>query len=440
MIIQFKDRDKELKEIKEVLDSNRFEFLILYGRRRIGKTELVLNATKHRRRVYYLATGEKNLERFYNSCLKYDHNISKLKKDWEILFEHLKDKAEVIIIDEFQNLIKEDKNILHLFQSIVDTIFKSSKLKLILLGSSVSIISSKVLSYQSPLYGRRTGSINLKPVSFFELNKFFPDKDINELVDIYGFADGIPFYLVRIEKEFWSWIKEEIVKERSFLRDEVDFLMKYEFEDAGTYKLILEAISNGCNKLNEMKNFIKVERTDISPYLRNLIDVGFVERKVSITENVKSRNGRYYLCDNFLNFWFRYFYPNLSSLEEGIFDVNFIRKDYSSYLGLVFEKISMDFFIRKNIFKFDKIGKWWHKDKEIDIVALNNNEGKVFYAECKWKERVDALKVLNGLKEKAKYVKWNRKKEEHYCIIAKSFKEKIKEKNLLLFDLEDIKR
>lgn len=439
MFIQFKNRGKELSELKRILKSKKFQLFILYGRRRIGKTALILNATKNR--IYYLASRENNLERFYNHCLKYSKDISKLKKDWEVLFDFLKDKTDVIIIDEFQNMIHENKNILNIFQSIVDIVLKNSKLKLFLLGSSVSIITSKVLSYKSPIYGRRSGSMNLKAISFFELSKFFPKSGIRQLIEIYGFADGIPFYLVRINDEFWKWLGNELKKESTFLRDEIDFLVKYEFDDASTYKLILEAIANGKTKLNEIKDFIKVKRTDITPYLKNLIEVGFIKRKVPITENIKSRKGRYLISDNFLKFWFKYIYPNLSSIEEGIFDKNIIKKDYNPYLGNIFEEVCKQFIISTKQFKFTKIGKWWHKDKEIDLIGLNEETKKILFCECKWKDKVNPKKILNKLKEKSKFVKWhNEKRKESYCIIARSFKSKPKLSNCLLFDLKDMSK
>jgi len=444
MIIQnFKNREKELKELESILSSGKFELVILYGRRRIGKTELILRATENKKRIYYLAVGEKNLERFYALCLQHYPEIAKFKPDWEVLFEFLKNQAEAVIIDEFQNLVKEDEKTLHLFQAIADNILKQSKLKLFLLGSSVSVMTSKVLAYQSPLYGRRTGSLNLKAVSFFDLKKFFPKYHFEELVEIYSFADGIPFYLIKIDKNFWPWLQEEITQEKSFLRDEVDFLMRYEFADVSTYKLILEAIAYGKTKLNEIKDYIKIKRTDISPYLKNLIEVGMVKRVVPVTEKIKSRFGRYYLVDNFLTFWFRYVYPNLSSIEEGIFNTEIVKKDYPSYLGHVFENVSRQFLIKegKNIFDMTKIGKWWHKDKEIDLSALNEAGKEILFGECKWQDKVDAFSVLAELKEKAGHVNWfNGKRKEKFVIFAKSFKEKFKEKDVYLFDLKDMEK
>ncbi len=443
MIIQFKDRKKELSELEEVMKSKNFQLFIIYGRRRVGKTELILNATKKAKRLYYLATEENNLDRFYNACVNFDAEAAKLKKDWEVLFDFLKTRTDAIIIDEFQNMIKENQNIISILQSVADVTLKNTAVKLFLLGSSVSIMTSKVLSYKSPLYGRRSGSIGLKPVSFFDLKEFFPEKDSENLVEIYGFADGIPFYLIKISKDFWQWLDHELKQGKTFLKDEADFLVKYEFADSGTYKLILEAIAQGNTKLNEIKNFIRAERTDISQYLKNLIEIGFIKRKVPVTENIKSRTGRYHISDNFLSFWFRFIYPNLSSIEEGIFDTNTIKAAYNTYLGFVFEEVSRQFLIRSKPITFTKIGSWWHKDTEIDIACLDENKKEALFVECKWsrlKER-EALQILGELKEKSKHVDYKRKKE-YFGIIAKKIqsKEKLRKAGFFAFDLEDFEK
>jgi len=443
-MVEFKDRKKESAEINEILGSKRFEFFILYGRRRVGKTELILHSTKNKKRIYYLATGEKNLERFYNVCVEYDSEIKNLKQDYEILFKYLKDKVDVIIIDEFQNMIKEDKNIVNILQSSIDMTLKDSKLKLFLLGSSVSIISSKVLSYQSPLYGRRTASMKLKPVGFFELREFFPKLKFEEIIELYGFTDGIPYYLIKMDGDLWKWLSSEIKKERSFLRDEIDFIMRYEFEDTSTYKLILEAIANGKNKLGEIKDYVKLQRTDLSPYLKNLLDVDLIKREVPVTENIKSRNGRYFLNDNFVRFWFRFVYPNISSIESGIFDLNTVKKEYSQYLGKTFEEISLQYIIKQKIFNFNKIGRWWWKQEEIDIVALNQNEKKLLLGECKYSEKVDAERVVRKLIEKQENIDVDMNGVNiEYAVFAKSFSKKISEvdgKKVHCFDLGDLQK
>lgn len=343
-------------------------------------------------------------------------------------------------------MIKEDKNILNMFQEIVDMTLKNSKLKLFLSGSSVSIITSGVLNYKSPLYGRRTGSMNLNSVNFFDLNEFFPGLNIEELIQIYGFADGIPFYLIKIKNNFWQYLEDEIKKEGSFLKDEVDFMMRYEFEDASTYKLILEAIANGKNRVNEIKDFIKVKRTDISPYLKNLIEVKMVKRVVPITENIKSRQGRYYISDNFIRFWFRYIYPDLSAIEGKYFDTSIIRSNYNTYLGPVFEEVIKEYLIKErlNFFNFTKLGRWWYKDMEIDIVALNEKNKEILFVECKWQKDIDCNKIVKDLAEKSKQVRWNNEERmEYFAVFAKSFSNKIEKyegKRVYCIDIKDMEK
>jgi len=441
-MVKFKDRERELKELRNIIESKDFQLVILYGRRRVGKTELILQATKQKRRIYYLAVGQNNLKRFYNKCSTQYPEIDKLKEDYELIFEYLKDKANVIIIDEFQNMIQEDENILHLMQSIIDTTLKESGIKLFLVGSSVSMMTSKVLNYKSPLYGRRTGSIKLQPINFSSFIQFFPSLSLRELIEIYGFSDGVPYYINRINPPFWKWLSQEFTKTSSIFIDEVDFLMRYEFNRPGVYKSILEAIAFGCTTLNEIKMHIKAKRTDISPYLSNLIDVEMILREVPVLENITSRRGRYFLKDNFLKFWFRYIYPNLSAIEEGLFRIESIKQNYSQYLGPIFEDVVKDLIIHTQKLEFTTIGRWWWKEYEMDLVALNQLGNSITFIECKWQENVNAERIFHDLMEKKDYINWNlNDRKEHFIIFAKSFYKKVSEydgKDCQCFDLDDI--
>ncbi|WP_456472057.1 ATP-binding protein, partial [Methanocaldococcus sp.] len=339
----FINREEELKALNEKLNSNKFEFVVIYGRRRVGKTKLALKSVENREHIYYLAVEGDNLRHFKRYASKIVPAIEYAKDDWEAYFNFLKDK--IIIIDEFPNLIKENPNILSLFQRIVDIHLKDTKTKLIILGSSISMMGEKVLSYKSPLYGRKTGVLKIRPLKFKHLKEFFPNTTWKEIVEIYGFADGIPYYLEKIKLPFWDYLEEEIKRIDSFLRYEVDFLIKYEFEEPTTYKKILEAISFGNHSLGEIKNYLGIKYSDITPYLKNLIEIEFIERKIPITESPKTKKGKYYIKDNFIAFYFRYIFPNLSAIEEGIFDIGEIKNDYNQYLGFVFEKVAKEFLI-----------------------------------------------------------------------------------------------
>jgi len=187
-----------------------------------------------------------------------------------------------------------------------------------------------------------------------------------------------------------------------------------------------------------------VKHSDITPYLRNLIWTEFIIREVPITESITSKKGRYFLKDNFLAFWFRFIYPNLSAIEEGIFSSDEIRKEYPHYLGSVFEKVAKEFLIELNKkerlpFRFTKIGKWWHKSEEIDLVALNEKEKKVLFVEVKWKELTirEIKRILTDLKRKSELVGLENY-EKYFGIVAKRIKEKeALDEGYLVFDLED---
>nr|MDO8116147.1 ATP-binding protein [Candidatus Sigynarchaeota archaeon] len=426
--MSFKDRKTEMQALQERLNSDRFELIVIYGRRRVGKTELVLQATRAMKRVYYLATGASNLPRFHDSCMAQVPSTAKVKMDYEVLFDHLKDKVDVIIIDEFQEIIKEDENVVSLLQSVIDQHLHASRLKIVLLGSSISLMQSKVLGYKAPLYGRRTGSMKLEPVRFYDLASFFPGATFEELVEIYGFADGIPQYLVQVKRPFWQWLMSQLKDEIGFLRDELEFLLRYEFSNPSTYKSVLEAIALGNTTVGEIKDRMKVARTDISPYLENLATLGFISRQVPVTENTTTRSGRYYIKDNFIKFWFRFVYPNLSAIESRAFDMSTITDHYGQYLGAVFEEVSMQYVIESKLFPFSKIGHWWWKDHEVDIVGLHEPSETLSCGECKWSEGVDGASVARRLKETSTYIPWRASsRHDAYYIFAKSFSRRIDE-------------
>ena len=440
----FVDRKTECEELKRVLDARGFAFAVLFGRRRVGKTRLLLETLKGRNHVYYLAVEKENL-RYFSAAVTQKHPEARsLKEDWEVLLDFLKDNTSVLVIDEFQNLVKEDKAVLSLFQRAIDTNLKESELKLVALGSSVSMITSELLQYRSPLYGRRTYTKKVGAMSFLCIKGFFSEASAEELAEIYGFADGIPYYLEKIRPPFWSWLENEL-RSPSFVKDELDFMLRYEFEDLGTYKMILEAIAKGKTTVSEIKDYARMQRTDVSPYLSKLINTGFIRRELPLTEPVRSKMGRYYIADQFVAFWFRFIFPNLSNLEEGIYSARNVRKDYSQYMGIVFEKICKQFLIemiKQGKLSYDKVGKWWHKDSEIDLVSVNNEKKEILFAECKWQDNVVPSQLLARLKEKTVDVRWNNEhRREKFAIFAKSFKEKnLDKENVLLFDLKDIEK
>jgi len=442
--MEFKDRTREVRDLLKKILSKHKQIIVIYGRRRIGKTALALHISKDEKFIYYLAGETQNLGKFYNTCSKKVPEILDFKKDYQILFKYLKNKVNVIIIDEFQNMILEDRGILNTFQYIIDILLQDSSLKLILLGSSISLMTKNVLDHSSPLYARKDVSLKLSPIKFYDLKAFFPTKSLEEIIEIYGFADGIPYYLNMVKGNFWEWLSTEFKSTTSFLKDEIDFIIRYEFKNARRYKQILEAIAFGYTTPNAIANHINLNTAQISKYLSQLIEIEFIHREIPITDKIPSRNGRYFLKDNFLSFWFRLIYNNLSSLEEGILSIDEIKTNYSDYLGHIFENIAKQFLIKIDTFKFSKIGRWWWKDHEIDLVAFSPTSKKDYLIECKWKEKVNAKRIVVQLAKKGQFLRYSGKlnpKEHTYIVFAKSFSQKIEEFNgrkVYCFDLRNM--
>ena len=200
--MKFVGRKKELEILKQRIESKKSELFVLYGRRRIGKTTLCLELLKTYKGVYFLSSKDKesyNIQNFKQILAEKleDSIILSLKDTWEDIFTYLskKDEKIVIIIDEFPYLIEENKALTSIFQRIWDLILSKSKIKLILTGSSISMIENEILSAKSPLYGRRTGQLKLEKLKFKDLKEFFPKYRFDSLLKVYATLDSIPFYL-----------------------------------------------------------------------------------------------------------------------------------------------------------------------------------------------------------------------------------------------------
>lgn len=439
-IIMFVDRISELKALKERLDSDRFELIVLYGRRRVGKTRLVLESIKGREHLYFLASETGNIGNFKREMSEKIPGIENIIDDWGAIFERIDDKT--IVLDEFPNMITEDPSILSQIQKIVDAKLQDSKNKLILLGSSISMMTDRVLSYKGPLYGRRTSSMELEPMKFYFLKEFFPKTGWKDICRIFGLTDGIPYYIEKVKPPFWEWLEDELKRPDSLMRHEVDFVLKYEFTDSRTYRRILEAIANGNHTPAEIRNYTGLKHSDITPYLRNLMDIKMVKREIPITEKEHSRKGRYHISDNLVTFWFRFILPNRSAIQEGIFSVESIKDDFNTYMGTVFKRIAMEMMIELNKrsdelpFRFERMGGWWHKGEEIDIVCLNKEEKKAMLFEVKWKDlkRKDVERIIANLERKAASLGLEGYKL-YYGIVAR----RSRYKQGLIFDIDDIR-
>jgi hypothetical protein len=453
--IKFIGRGNELKEIKSLKGNF---FLVVKGRRRIGKTLLLRKAFPDA--VYIFIWPDKSLDWVCQEICK-ENNLPEFKNLKDIL-EYLLDKNKTIILDEFQNFLNIDKSVYGEIQKIIDDRKVNNKfLKIAVAGSSYSLMNKVFNDSASPLYGRRTNEITLQNLPLSDLYNEM-EVSIEEFIKLWSVFEGVPYYYELIDKKSSSVenIKKLVVSKSSQLKEEGKVILSVEFgKDSKTYNTIISAISEGKTKLNEIASLFGNKKNEVVKYLDILRkDFNLVRKITPITENPdKSREGRYEIIDNFLSFWFLAIDGQRSLIEQERFkevEENF-DKNFNAYLGRKFEKFIIllikDNLLMKNK-NFDRIGTQWGKfegDKgrnsyEIDILGLNEKTKEAVFGECKWKENVDTEDVLKGLIKKAEYVSWNKdNRKDRFVIFAKSFKKKLEDyqgKKVECIDLKDIQK
>lgn len=459
MVQLFVDREAELKFLEEHYASKSAELIAIYGRRRVGKTELCLKFSKDKPCIYFLADRRPEAELIRDLKLRMstflrDESFAKLDvRGWaELLEEFWKWKKEgrvMMILDEFPVLIEGNRAVPSVFQSAWDLSLSDKDLMLILLGSSVGMMETDVLGYRSPLYGRRTGQWKLEPLRFIHLKSFFPKYRHEELVMVYGCLGGVPAYLLKFdpEKGFWENCKEKILRKGEFLYQEVEYLLREELREPRNYSSILKAIALGAKRYGEILDLTGLDKSILSKYLDVLEDLGLVKRIYPVGFPVKPRKGLYGIADNYFRFWFRYVFPNRAELEAGNVEyvVEKIRQDYDAYLGYTFEDVAKEFLMemrRKGLlpFSFETLGGWWFRDKEIDIVALHEEKRHASFFEAKWSDLrpSECTKLLKDLEGKASMFRWERR-GENLGLIARRIKNKedLRRKGHPAFDLKD---
>ncbi|MCK5177073.1 MAG: ATP-binding protein [Candidatus Aenigmarchaeota archaeon] len=459
---KFINRSDELKFLNNKYREKN-NLIIIYGRRRVGKTELIRQFIKDKKHIYFLAdtrSGLDNLKQFQKIAGTHIQDNLFIKahiEDWEELFFELSKKTReklIIVIDEFPYLIEADKSIPSVFQKIWDLNLADKNIFLILSGSSISMMENHLLNYRAPLYGRRTGQLLLKTLKFRHLKDFLPTYSKEDLVHVFGVCDGIPLYIQQFSDKysFYDNLFYTVFNSGQFLYQELEFILKQEFKEPARYFSILHSIANNKMKFGDIVIFTQMDKSVVSKYLDTLIMLHFVKKEYPVIQKKETRNANYIITDNYTKFWFRFIYPNKSAIEEKKQDFlsKQIKKDFNAYLGYVFEDISKQLLWEKMPFDFVKIGRQWGKvpkskeTYEIDLVALNDDKKEIGFFECKWQDltKNNALNILEKLKQKSKFVDWNLdNRKEHFGLIGKKIqdKEELKKQGFFAWDLDDFK-
>ena len=434
MIQLFVNRQQELHFLEEHYKTKTAELVVIYGRRRVGKTEFTIQFSKNKPHIYFLADQRPETELIQElkqrmSLYLQNESFAKLAiKDWIELFDEFtkwnKNTRTIIIIDEFPALIEANHAVPSIFQKIWDQNLKNTPTMLILLGSSITMMETEVLNYKSPLYGRRTAQWKLEPLKIHHLKPFFPQYNFETIIHVYACIGGIPAYLQKFnpENSFWQNVQQKILTKGEFLYEEAEFLLREELREPRNYAIILKAIAQEAQTYGEILNKTSVDKSMLSKYASVLEDLGFIKRTHPIGITPKPRKSQYTIADNYLNFWFKYVFPNKTELEAGNSEnvLNKIKQDYNIYLGHAFEQVATELLTEMKTnhtlpFTFTSIGKWWFKNIEIDLIALDEEKQTATFIETKWSNlnTIDCQRILQNLKTKAQHFQWDHKKENY---------------------------
>ena len=435
----FIGREKELKALNNLYNSGKFEFAVIYGRRRIGKTELIKKFIDDKNAIYFMGIESNvklNLENFSKSILEYSSGISADTSfaNFQVALEYVFQLAEkeriILVIDEYPYVARSSKSLASTLQLLIDKYKDHSKLMLILCGSSMSYMEDHVLAYKAPLYGRRTAQLKLLPFTFEETCNYLGEMSDEDKALMYGAVGGTPQYLLQIDdqRSVEYNIKNTYLNPTSFLYEEPTNLLKQEVREPAIYNAIITAIATGASRMADISAKVGEDTSVCTNYIKNLISLGIVQKETPYSERV-SRKTIYFISDNMFRFWYRFVLENNSIIARGADDLAYkkIAPFFADYMGKVFEDIATQYLWKllltgQSPVEFTSLGRWWGNDPrtrsqtEIDIMGEQDKNSALF-AECKWtNEKVD-LSVLETLVQRSALFDYKR---VHLFLFAKT--------------------
>lgn len=439
MQFRFIDRKKDLEYLNMRYQGESFQFIIIHGRRRVGKTALIKEFISDKKGLYYMAdsaTEKTLLDRLY-AGISFQLEGRRLKfNDLDAFFDYiyeqtLKDRY-VLILDEFQYLMEVIPSFTSILQRFIDQKLNQTKLFLIICGSEIRIMQS-LFGVQNPLHGRRTGQWKVKPFRFSILTQFFPGNDIQNLIEIYSFMGGIPMYLNQYDTKINldENMKKTMLEKGSLLEEEPIHLLRQEFREIPRYFGILLAISQGKNRIVEISNSIGVEARTLPKYLTNLIETDLIEKFTPLGVNISTNKlSRYRIKDNLINFWFRFISPNQDLLQLGNVKsvIKHINLNYHDYMGSIFENIVKQLIEDLNVkellpINLLTIGTWWKKGVEFDLIGLSIPGEEIICVEIKYGDNINGKSIIKELDNKLNATLWKDKKK-YIAVVARGFSEK----------------
>jgi len=436
----FVGRKNELESLNKNYMKASFQFPVIYGRRRVGKTTLINEFCKDKKTVYFVAvqsTAKENLEILSAQILSVlspnspKNPFPSFRDAVEYVFERAKNERIILAIDEYPYLAGSDEALSSILQAAIDRHQSESRLFLILCGSSMSFMERQVLGYKSPLYGRRTAQYKLLPFNYIESAEMLRGFSNEEKIVLYGVTGGIPEYLFRVDGNLS--LRENVFNlffdPSGRLFEEPSNLLKQELRIPDTYNAIITAIAGGSSRLNEVATKVGIESSQCSKMLATLISLGLVRKEFPVTESI-SRKTIYVLDDWMFVFWYRFVYPELSRVTAGLGEVvceEVFKEQLNSHTGYVFEECAKQYMWQalregKTAFSFKRIGRWWgsnpkeRREEEIDFIAFSGE--RAVFGECKWKNSPIGIDVLDDLIKKSLLL--TEFKDTHYALFSRN--------------------
>ncbi|MCI8930672.1 MAG: ATP-binding protein [Lachnospiraceae bacterium] len=408
----FIGRERELNSLEKLYASDKFEFAVIYGKRRVGKTALLNHFIRNKKAIYFMgveSNDKQNLENFSKNILEYGVGIQadtaflSFQAALEYVFQLAEKERLILAIDEYPYVARSSRSLASTLQLLIDKYKENSKLMLILCGSSMSYMEDHVLAYKAPLYGRRTAQMKMQPFDFADACRYFKNFSDEDKALIYGIVGGTPQYLLQMDDKLSieENIKNTFLNPTSSLFEEPENLLKQEVREPALYNAIITAIATGSTRMAEISTKVGAETSVCAAYLKNLLALGLVQKETPYGEKA-SRKSIYAIDDNMFRFWYRFVPENYSIISRGASDIAYKRMEphLSDYMGKVFEEICKQYLWKlllkgQSPVEFGELGRWWgtdpftHSQTEIDIMG-EQDKNTALFGECKWtNERVD---------------------------------------------------
>lgn len=416
-------REDELRKMNRRYEDGSFECVVIYGRRRVGKTALINEFCKNKKTIYFSAlkaTAAENLSALSKAVYQYEHPNADTYPEFpsfEAALDEIgrlgNEERLIFVIDEYPYLAESYSTISSRLQHLIDHVWQNGKIYLILCGSSMSFMQNQVLGYESPLYGRRTAQFKIEPLTYQETAVFHPDFPAELNAYIYGITGGIPHYInkLNVRESLDDALMDNLFDRSAYLFEEPDNLLKQELREPAVYNAVIRAIAEGASKLNEIATKVGLESGPCSKYVSVLTELGLVKKETAITET-STKKTIYMIEDNFFRFWYRFVPQNMSSISAGRFGRAYskvVKAKLHDYMGLIFEKMCREYlmyYAEDLPFDLANVGQWWgtdaaaKKEIQIDIVGvpvqeLNKKITEYLIGSCKFKNEKIGMDELH---------------------------------------------